>query len=204
MGIAGVDTRAITRRLRVDGCLNGAICTDASISGEQLLQGRAACEVRARATCAAALPPRAAAALPPLGCGARRATTADAPSDEGLVARSKSCSSRSYLIRFGFNLMLFPADEDLVARTKSWTIVGKDLIKEVSIAALPCTASATSPWRCEKAERLCQPCLPLWLCFASCEQGPDQGGGWGGASAAHTCAAAVLLQRLQQNERTNE
>ncbi|PSC68830.1 carbamoyl-phosphate synthase S chain [Micractinium conductrix] len=55
MGIAGVDTRAITRRLRVDGCLNGAICTDASIS-----------------------------------------------------------------------------DEDLVARTKSWTIVGKDLIKEVT------------------------------------------------------------------------
>jgi hypothetical protein len=36
MGIAGVDTRAITRRLRVDGCLNGVICTDASISGEEL------------------------------------------------------------------------------------------------------------------------------------------------------------------------
>ncbi|EFN59093.1 hypothetical protein CHLNCDRAFT_18988 [Chlorella variabilis] len=55
MGIAGVDTRAITRRLRVDGCLNGVICTDASIS-----------------------------------------------------------------------------DEDLVAQTKAWTIVGKDLIKEVT------------------------------------------------------------------------
>ncbi|KAL4430872.1 hypothetical protein ABPG75_006128 [Micractinium tetrahymenae] len=55
MGIAGVDTRAITRRLRVTGCLNGAICTDPSVS-----------------------------------------------------------------------------DEELVARTKSWTIVGKDLIKEVT------------------------------------------------------------------------
>ncbi len=33
MGIAGVDTRAITRRLRVTGCLNGAITTDSSISG---------------------------------------------------------------------------------------------------------------------------------------------------------------------------
>lgn len=37
MGIANVDTRAITRRLRVDGCLNGAICTDASIPDEELL-----------------------------------------------------------------------------------------------------------------------------------------------------------------------
>lgn len=35
MGIAGVDTRAITRRLRVTGCLNGAITTDPSISGAQ-------------------------------------------------------------------------------------------------------------------------------------------------------------------------
>ena len=34
MGIAGVDTRAITRRLRVTGCLNGAITTDPNISGE--------------------------------------------------------------------------------------------------------------------------------------------------------------------------
>ena len=34
LGIAGVDTRAITRRLRVTGCLNGAICTDPSVSGE--------------------------------------------------------------------------------------------------------------------------------------------------------------------------
>lgn len=55
LGIAGVDTRAITRRLRVDGCLNGVITTDASLS-----------------------------------------------------------------------------DEELVARTRSWTIVGKDLIKEVT------------------------------------------------------------------------
>ncbi|KAI7841584.1 hypothetical protein COHA_004754 [Chlorella ohadii] len=38
MGIAGVDTRAITRRLRVTGCLNGAITTDPSISDEELLQ----------------------------------------------------------------------------------------------------------------------------------------------------------------------
>ena len=34
MGIANVDTRAITRRLRDDGCLNGVICNDASISDE--------------------------------------------------------------------------------------------------------------------------------------------------------------------------
>lgn len=38
MGIAGVDTRAITRRLRVDGCLNGVICTDASISDDKLVE----------------------------------------------------------------------------------------------------------------------------------------------------------------------
>ena len=37
MGIAGVDTRAITRRLRVTGCLNGAICTDPSVTDEELL-----------------------------------------------------------------------------------------------------------------------------------------------------------------------
>jgi carbamoylphosphate synthase small subunit len=35
LGIAGVDTRAITRRLRVDGCLNGVICTDESVPGQQ-------------------------------------------------------------------------------------------------------------------------------------------------------------------------
>ncbi|KAK9866434.1 hypothetical protein WJX84_012101 [Apatococcus fuscideae] len=38
MGIANVDTRAITRRLRDDGCLNGVICNDASISDEELLK----------------------------------------------------------------------------------------------------------------------------------------------------------------------
>ncbi|KAK9845580.1 hypothetical protein WJX84_010107, partial [Apatococcus fuscideae] len=38
MGIANVDTRAITRRLRDEGCLNGVICNDASISDEKLLQ----------------------------------------------------------------------------------------------------------------------------------------------------------------------
>jgi carbamoyl-phosphate synthase small subunit len=38
LGIAGVDTRAITRRLRVDGCLNGVICTDASIPDSELLE----------------------------------------------------------------------------------------------------------------------------------------------------------------------
>eukprot|EP00887_Chlorella_sp_A99_P005426 scaffold1.g5426.t1 len=37
LGIAGVDTRAITRRLRVDGCLNGVISTDASIPDEELV-----------------------------------------------------------------------------------------------------------------------------------------------------------------------
>ena len=55
LGIADVDTRAITRRLRVTGCLNGVITTDTSIS-----------------------------------------------------------------------------DADLIEQTKSWTIVGKDLIKEVT------------------------------------------------------------------------
>lgn len=58
MGIAGVDTRAITRRLRVTGCLNGAITTDPSISGAQAgcddrcsLQGaarRGCCQRRCR------------------------------------------------------------------------------------------------------------------------------------------------------------
>ena len=37
LGIAGLDTRAITRRLRVTGCLNGVICTDPSIPDEELL-----------------------------------------------------------------------------------------------------------------------------------------------------------------------
>lgn len=43
MGIAGVDTRAITRRLRVTGCLNGAICTDPSISGADPWRGAPTC-----------------------------------------------------------------------------------------------------------------------------------------------------------------
>jgi carbamoyl-phosphate synthase small subunit len=38
LGIADVDTRAITRRLRVTGCLNGVITTDTSISDDELLQ----------------------------------------------------------------------------------------------------------------------------------------------------------------------
>jgi len=37
MGIANVDTRAITRRLRVDGCLNGVICTDEGIPDADLV-----------------------------------------------------------------------------------------------------------------------------------------------------------------------
>jgi carbamoyl-phosphate synthase small subunit len=37
MGIANVDTRAITRRLRVTGCLNGVISTDPSKSDADLL-----------------------------------------------------------------------------------------------------------------------------------------------------------------------
>jgi carbamoylphosphate synthase small subunit len=38
LGIADVDTRAITRALRQTGCLNGVICTDASKSDDELLQ----------------------------------------------------------------------------------------------------------------------------------------------------------------------
>lgn len=38
MGIADVDTRAITRALRMTGCLNGVITTDASLSDEELVQ----------------------------------------------------------------------------------------------------------------------------------------------------------------------
>eukprot|EP00884_Botryococcus_braunii_P023075 jgi/Botrbrau1/9451/Bobra.0252s0072.1 len=37
VGIANVDTRAITRALRDTGCLNGIITTDASLSNEELL-----------------------------------------------------------------------------------------------------------------------------------------------------------------------
>lgn len=37
MGLADVDTRAITRRLRDTGCLVAAISTDASLSDDQLL-----------------------------------------------------------------------------------------------------------------------------------------------------------------------
>ena len=38
LGIADVDTRAITRALRQTGCLNGVICTDASKSDDELLE----------------------------------------------------------------------------------------------------------------------------------------------------------------------
>lgn len=42
VGLAGVDTRAITRRLRNTGCLNGAITSDMSLPDEELLaQARA-------------------------------------------------------------------------------------------------------------------------------------------------------------------
>ena len=37
MGIADVDTRAITRRLRTNGCLNGVITTDESLTDEELI-----------------------------------------------------------------------------------------------------------------------------------------------------------------------
>ncbi len=37
MGIADVDTRAITRRLRTNGCLNGVITTDDSLTDEELI-----------------------------------------------------------------------------------------------------------------------------------------------------------------------
>lgn len=39
LGIANVDTRAITRRLRVTGCLNGVITTGANTSTLGLLVG---------------------------------------------------------------------------------------------------------------------------------------------------------------------
>lgn len=38
LGIADVDTRAITRRLRVTGCLNGVITTDENLPDEELIQ----------------------------------------------------------------------------------------------------------------------------------------------------------------------
>jgi carbamoyl-phosphate synthase small subunit len=38
LGIADVDTRAITRRLRVTGCLNGVISTDQTMSDEKLIE----------------------------------------------------------------------------------------------------------------------------------------------------------------------
>ncbi len=37
LGIADVDTRAITRALRTTGCLNGVITTDASVSDADLV-----------------------------------------------------------------------------------------------------------------------------------------------------------------------
>lgn len=36
-GIAGIDTRALTRRLRTEGALRGVLCTDATVSDEQLV-----------------------------------------------------------------------------------------------------------------------------------------------------------------------
>ena len=38
LGIADVDTRAITRRLRTTGCLNGVITTDESLTDEELVE----------------------------------------------------------------------------------------------------------------------------------------------------------------------
>ena len=37
-GIAGIDTRALTRKLRVDGAMDGVLCTDPDKSDEQLVQ----------------------------------------------------------------------------------------------------------------------------------------------------------------------
>ena len=37
-GIADIDTRALTRKLRVEGALRGVLCTDASISDQQLVE----------------------------------------------------------------------------------------------------------------------------------------------------------------------
>jgi len=37
-GISGIDTRALTRRLRTRGALNGVLCTDPAISDEQLVE----------------------------------------------------------------------------------------------------------------------------------------------------------------------
>lgn len=115
MGIAGVDTRAITRRLRVTGCLNGAICTDPSVSGTscgswlgcanatgQRCSGRPCADAPAVGTLAA-----------PIGCFT--------PQHHPHAKRCHPPASTSAC-----------ADEDLLAMTKSWTIVGKDLIKEVT------------------------------------------------------------------------
>ncbi|XAL99261.1 glutamine-hydrolyzing carbamoyl-phosphate synthase small subunit [Phycisphaeraceae bacterium D3-23] len=37
-GIAGIDTRALTRKLRVDGAMDGVLCTDSRKSDEELVQ----------------------------------------------------------------------------------------------------------------------------------------------------------------------
>ena len=135
MGIAGVDTRAITRRLRVTGCLNGAICTDASIPGAGVRV--AACTHTA---------PGAAAALGP---GAsrmwhvHRARCSKAASTSAILRKSPPCPTHTTPTEPTASPPSLPpclcrppvcacADEELVALTKSWSIVGKDLIKEVT------------------------------------------------------------------------
>ncbi|MFA9479611.1 glutamine-hydrolyzing carbamoyl-phosphate synthase small subunit [Phycisphaerales bacterium AB-hyl4] len=37
-GITGIDTRALTRRLRTEGAMNGVLCTDPSLTDEQLVE----------------------------------------------------------------------------------------------------------------------------------------------------------------------
>ena len=106
LGIAGVDTRAITRRLRVDGCLNGVVTTDASIPGEWVRGGRSyawpcAPLLSRLSSCAAAPCPHSRPPPPPPPTHTRASP-------------------------------LPVADAELLERSRSWSIVGKDLIKEVT------------------------------------------------------------------------
>lgn len=125
MGIAGVDTRAITRRLRVTGCLNGAITTDPSISGARL--GRQQMGI----TCLPKtwLDSKLESCRHPMrgvvhSCIAWSvaAGASSVPSQPTPAACHRAAAAS-----------LCPADEELLQRCKSWTIVGKDLIKEVRL-----------------------------------------------------------------------
>ena len=141
LGIAGVDTRAITRRLRVDGCLNGVVTTDASIPGEWVRGGRSyawpcAPLLSRLSSCAAAPCPHSRPPPPPPPTHTRASP-------------------------------LPVADAELLERSRSWSIVGKDLIKEV-------TCSEPYEWQ--------DPTGAEWE-FALA--GERRGGGGGGAAGVH-------------------